>query len=76
MALSERRHHYQRRKKATIKLWKSLGWNIDKFPNRVGIYANTRKPCSCFICGNPRRKLGELTLQEKKIQLVNPKELA
>lgn len=25
-----------------------------------------RKPCSCWMCGNPRRHLGEVTLQERR----------
>lgn len=26
------------------------------------------KPCSCFLCGNPRRFDGEETIQEKKFK--------
>jgi hypothetical protein len=29
-----------------------------------GIYSNTRVPCSCTNCGNPRRHFGEKTRQE------------
>ncbi len=38
-------------------------------PITSGILLNTPKPCSCFMCGNPRRTLMEnspLTLQELK----------
>jgi hypothetical protein len=27
---------------------------------------HNRVPCSCHVCGNPRRKLGEKTVQERK----------
>lgn len=37
-------------------------------PRAVGKYGETRKPCSCWMCGNPRRRLGNArgarTLQE------------
>ena len=26
----------------------------------------TGTPCSCYMCGNPRRKRGERTVQERK----------
>ena len=36
----------------------------------IGRYRKTRVPCSCYMCGNPRRKFGNgkeaTTLQEKK----------
>lgn len=65
-SLSIRRHHYLRRKMFVKKQWKSLGRNIDFDPIIVGKYANTRQPCSCYMCGNPRKYLGEKTIQEKK----------
>ena len=30
---------------------------------------NTPKPCSCFMCGNPRRYYGEKTIQEQKAEI-------
>jgi hypothetical protein len=30
---------------------------------------HTRVPCSCYMCGNPRRRHGEKTYQEKKADL-------
>jgi hypothetical protein len=35
-------------------------------PRRVGMYARTPKPCSCWMCGNPRRHHGEPTLRERR----------
>ena len=29
---------------------------------------NTTKPCSCAMCGNPRKFFNEKTLQEKRIE--------
>lgn len=34
---------------------------------RIGWLANSRAPCSCWMCGNPRRYLGELTIQERRV---------
>jgi hypothetical protein len=32
----------------------------------VGRLAETRTPCSCWMCGNPRRYWRERTLQERR----------
>lgn len=29
---------------------------------------NTPKPCSCYMCGNPRKYFNEITIHEKKWQ--------
>lgn len=31
---------------------------------RAGMLANTATPCSCWLCGNPRRLFGEPSRQE------------
>jgi hypothetical protein len=33
------------------------------------MYSKTPKVCSCFMCGNPRRFFGELTIQERRARL-------
>lgn len=33
-------------------------------PKFVGKLAKTRKPCSCFMCGNPRKYFNEKTINE------------
>ena len=38
----------------------------DLEPRRVGMYAETPKVCSCWMCGNPRRYHGELSMQERR----------
>lgn len=35
-------------------------------PARLSQLVDTPTPCSCFMCGNPRRKVGELTVQERR----------
>ena len=35
----------------------------------VGKLAANRKPCSCNMCGNPRRHFGDETRQEKIVVL-------
>lgn len=34
---------------------------------RTGRNVDTPKPCSCWMCGNPRRHLGEPSLQERSM---------
>ncbi len=38
-------------------------------PRRIGWLSSTRTPCSCWMCGNPRRYRGEVTLQERRAEL-------
>jgi len=69
------------------KIW-NLGWNHTKKneppkspvppkqedPRVVGIAASTHcVGCSCYMCGNPRKYFGEITIQEK-IADINEKE--
>jgi hypothetical protein len=35
-------------------------------PRRVGLYVDTPKPCSCWMCGNPRRYFDEPSIQERR----------
>lgn len=42
-------------------------------PRDIGRAGTTRVPCSCFMCGNPRRKFkgdDALTMQERKVALM------
>ena len=34
----------------------------------IGKYLNTPKPCSCPMCGNPRRHFGQRTVQERRAE--------
>ena len=42
-------------------------WSENDIKRLVGIYRKTKVPCSCFMCGNPRRYFGFLTMQEIKL---------
>lgn len=38
----------------------------------IGQVAQTRKPCSCPMCGNPRKWFGQRTLQEINLEDETP----
>lgn len=40
------------------------------YQNTCQALRNTTKLCSCMMCGNPRRKLHEKTLQEKRFDKI------
>ena len=64
-----RRHHYQRLKKKRIN---NICWLHNLSYREVGIYINTPKVCSCWMCGNPRKHFNEKTFQEKKFEYFLP----
>ena len=41
-----------------------LTWSEEDIKRLVGIYRKTKVPCSCYMCGNPRRHHGFITMQE------------
>lgn len=66
MGRALRRHHDQRMK-ARYRRKERLHpyWRNDD-AKAAGLYANHGCNCSCWMCGNPRRHLNELTMQERK----------
>lgn len=58
-----RRHHEQRVKRRVAGYYG--GYARDN-PRYIGKFAHARQLCSCWMCGNPRRRLGERTLQERR----------
>jgi hypothetical protein len=71
---SERRAHIERLKKKRRFYWgKDLHHiNNELDPGRqLGMVVDTPKPCSCWMCSNPRRGLNERTLQEISFEEVN-----
>ncbi len=50
-----------RNKKQPGKYYK---WTEDEIQRVLGIYRKTKVPCSCYMCGNPRRHWGCLPMQE------------
>jgi len=74
---NERRHYAERKKKRVRRYFicdaASSGSQRRPTddPARIGRIARTPKPCSCYMCGNPRRSaLGKdkdrLTIQERR----------
>ena len=66
---SERRHHHQR----MLNKVKNFGWLKSWFgteeirEEHIRQITETRKPCSCHMCGNPRKHFKQKTLQEKRM---------
>ena len=66
--LAYRRHQCGRAKRRTLGylLWR---WSFDPgwiTARNVARYSVDRTPCSCHMCGNPRRFTGEVTRQESR----------
>ncbi|MGC3986938.1 MAG: hypothetical protein QM777_20595 [Pseudorhodoferax sp.] len=61
---SERRHHRERLKKARATYWAGYA------SERAGHAVDTPTRCSCWMCGNPRRHLGEKSLQERSAEEI------
>ena len=60
---SERRHHTERLKKK-----RRIHWGRELSDKELGEVVNTPTPCSCPLCGNPRRHFGAKTVQEKRAE--------
>jgi hypothetical protein len=60
-----RRHHEERVKARVRKYYGGMGIGS---PRQTGIIAHTRSLCSCWMCGNPRRHLKEVTVQEMRAE--------
>jgi hypothetical protein len=58
-----RRHHYNRLKKK-----RGNYWSGDLSEREQGMVVATPRLCSCVMCGNPRRHLGEKTIQERRCE--------
>lgn len=67
---AERRHHLNRIKE---KVKSYYGGYASKCTKNIGRLANTRTPCSCYMCCNPRSR-GEITRQEKVQELRESEE--
>ncbi|MBD1589766.1 hypothetical protein [Pseudomonas typographi] len=66
MTRAQRRHDTRRMKARFKQIQKAKDWVASA--KNAGVFANHGKVCSCWMCGNPR-KLGELTMQEKRADL-------
>lgn len=62
-----RRHHEHRIKHRVEQYYDG---HASGNARHLGRIAHSRQACSCWMCGNPRRHLGELTLQERRANFV------
>jgi len=60
-----RRHHKGRLKR---RVGDYYGGYARSDARATGRLVHTRQLCSCWMCGNPRRYLGETTLQERRAE--------
>ena len=47
-----------------------LFWTKDAIQRMLGFYRKTKVPCSCYMCGNPRRHWRHITIREVKQHLL------
>ncbi len=59
MSIQLKRHHRER-----LKRYRRHYFGRKLSDKHLGIAVGTPKPCSCFVCGNPRRYFNEKTLAE------------
>ncbi|MDA8378168.1 MAG: hypothetical protein M0Z50_14135 [Planctomycetia bacterium] len=64
LARAMRRHHRHRLLHNRRFHWGRDLSESDESPRHRGKVIDTPTPCSCWMCGNPRRYFGEKTLQE------------
>lgn len=70
---AERRHHHKRmlEKVKSFSIYKYFFWSEDSKLRHQKKVAETRKPCSCWMCGNPRRYFKDKkTMQEKRQEYI------
>lgn len=74
--------NYQRRYNGILKAKRLLRvWRARGLTEFAGFYSDhgrfakrllqTRTPCSCLVCGNPRRYFGEKTMQERRAETLD-----
>ncbi len=44
----------------------TIGVTMGNFLPPIGRYRKVRTPCSCYMCGNPRKHFKEKTIQERR----------
>lgn len=72
--LGFRRHHARRARRRALRYLRWL-WASDParvVPKSIAHHAVDRTPCSCSMCGSPRRFLGEPTRRERIAAHVVP----
>ena len=62
-----RRHHRKRLQNKRRNYWHMQSWSdVEQLEKAIKQVIRTPKPCSCFICGNPRKFFQEKTVQERR----------
>jgi hypothetical protein len=74
-----RAYRRQQRQRSKDRSLRYLRWLFSYNPESLTIelvarYAVDRVPCSCYMCGNPRRFYGNVTMQE--LRAPNPRDEA
>lgn len=60
---SVRRHHIDRLKSSRRYFW-GRQRDLSQDPRALGLVLSTPNPCSCYMCGNPRRYFKSDALDE------------
>lgn len=68
---AERRHHNERVKHKFYKSLLQMDWYDKEDAIHRAHFYDTRHPCSCYMCGNPRKAWKDKTMQEKKFEEIN-----
>lgn len=68
--LAYRRHQWSRAKLRALRYLRWILQSEPRFltPRQIARFAIDRVPCSCPMCGNPRRFTGEVTRQELRAE--------
>lgn len=70
-----RREGGLRRARRVLRIWRARGGSrqfYDDYVRIAGRMLHTRTPCSCPMCGNPRRHFGKVTRQEMLTGVEEP----
>lgn len=71
---AQRRHDVERVKAARAQHMTAQPLDGRPSDKTIGKLANTAAPCSCAMCGNPRKFHGELTMQERRLMQEDPQD--
>ena len=63
----ERGIAYHRAQEQRLRKLRRMWWGRTLTGHDLGKVVDTPKPCSCWMCGNPRRYFGERTIQEQRL---------
>ena len=61
------RRHQELKRKTWVKTTFKNHWSNGLIPARIGKVAHSPAQCSCHMCGNPRKYLGDRTLSELRV---------